>query len=182
MKGNDEMAARQPRTIADPALARDGMRRPLSRLGLLIHDVSRMRRALFDERMQPVGATRAQWRTLAVLSRAGQAGMTQTELAQGMEMGRAAIGALIDRLEANGYVQRVRHPEDRRANRIVMTAEADRILTQLNGVGGELADVITAGISPEDLATAERVLARMKINIRGALHHRGAWAADDEPA
>lgn len=163
------MTMRTPGSTFEPALARDGTPRPLSRLGLLIHEVSRLRRALFDERMQPVGATTAQWRTLAVLSRAGRSGMTQTELAHGMDMGRASSGSLIDRLEANGYVRRVDDPTDRRVNRIVMTDEANVILSALNEVGVEMGDIMTAGIPPEDLATAERVLSAMKSNIRGSL-------------
>ncbi len=95
--------------------------------------------------------------------------MTQTELAQGMDMGRASSGALIDRLEANGYVRRVHDPADRRVNRIVMTAEADGILSALNEMGAQLGEIITTGIPPADLAVAERVLATMKSNIRGAL-------------
>ena len=36
-----------------------------SRLGFLMHDVSRLRRGVFDEFMKPVGLTRSQWWILA---------------------------------------------------------------------------------------------------------------------
>ena len=39
------------------------------RLGYLIHDVSRLRRTLFDKWLSPLGITRSQWWVLAFLSR-----------------------------------------------------------------------------------------------------------------
>ena len=40
--------------------------------------------------------------------------MMQTELANLMDLGKVALGGLIDRLEANGYVRRRTEPDDRR--------------------------------------------------------------------
>ena len=49
------------------------------RLGFLMHDVSRLRRSVFNEFMKPLGVTRSQWWVLAHLSR--HDGMNQTDLA-----------------------------------------------------------------------------------------------------
>ena len=78
------------------------------RIGFHVHDVSRMRRTLFDHEMKPLGITRSQWWALAQLSRSeghdGGEGMLQTDLARILEVGKVTIGGLVDRLEASGFV------------------------------------------------------------------------------
>ena len=74
------------------------------RLGFLMHDVSRLRRNVFDEFMRPLKVTRSQWWVLAYLSRLD--GMIQSDLAALLELGKAPLGHLLGRLEANGLIRR----------------------------------------------------------------------------
>jgi hypothetical protein len=74
------------------------------RLGYLIHDVSRLRRMMFDRALAPLGITRSQWWVLAFISR--KDGLPQTQLANELDVGKVALGALIDRLETAGFVTR----------------------------------------------------------------------------
>src|SRR3546814_14598129 len=62
------------------------------RFGLLIHDVSRLRRGVVDRALKPLGITRSQWWVLAFLSR--RDGMTQTALASDLDLTKVAIGGL----------------------------------------------------------------------------------------
>jgi len=68
------------------------------RLGYLVHDVSRLRRMMFD-RTAPLGITRSQWWVLAFISR--KDGLPQTQLASELDVGKVAVGALVDRLESS---------------------------------------------------------------------------------
>jgi DNA-binding MarR family transcriptional regulator len=143
------------------------------RIGFHVHDVSRMRRTLFDHEMKPLGITRSQWWALAQLSRSdgpgrGQ-GLLQTDLARILEVGKVSIGGLIDRLEANGFVQRVPDKVDRRARRVVITKQGRQVLDKMVAVGRRLNLDILDGISERDVKIAEKVLARMKANIRQKL-------------
>lgn len=147
---------------------------PQFRIGFLVHDVSRMRRTLFDQEMKPLGITRSQWWVLAQLSRSlgtegAEAGMPQTKLARILDMGKAPMTGLIDRLEASGFVERRPDSHDRRAKRIVITARGQGVLDQMATVGHRLNHTVLDGLSAEEIATAERVLGRMKDNIRGIL-------------
>jgi DNA-binding MarR family transcriptional regulator len=74
------------------------------RFGFLIHDVSRLRRVVVDRALKPLGITRSQWWVLAFLSR--RDGMTQTALAADLDLTKVAIGGLLDRMEAAGFVER----------------------------------------------------------------------------
>src|SRR5204862_397702 len=82
------------------------------RLGFLIHDVSRLRRSAFDRCLKPLNVTRSQWWVLAYLSR--EDGMTQSQLAEELDLGKVAVGGLIDRLEKSGLVRRDADATDRR--------------------------------------------------------------------
>ena len=139
------------------------------RIGFLVHDVSRMRRTLFDQAMKPLGITRSQWWVLSQLSRHSRAGMLQTELARDLDVGKVTVGGLIDRLEASGYVIRTPDAGDRRAKRIQITGEGGRVLKQMVSVGQALNRIILAGLSQADVEQTERVLSLMKENIRRSI-------------
>ena len=89
------------------------------RLGSLIHDVSRLRRVVVDRALKPLGITRSQWWVLAFLSR--RDGMTQTALAADLDLTKVAIGGLLDRMEAAGFVERRADQSDGRARRVYLT-------------------------------------------------------------
>jgi DNA-binding MarR family transcriptional regulator len=154
------------------------------RIGFHVHDVSRMRRTLFDLAMKPLGITRSQWWALAQLSRSdghdGGQGILQSDLARILEVGKVTIGGLIDRLEASGFVQRTADKVDRRARRIVITKDGRQVLDKMVVVGRRLNLDILDGISERDIRIAEVVLAKMKANIREKLAPlRGA--GEDDP-
>jgi DNA-binding MarR family transcriptional regulator len=137
------------------------------RIGFLVHDVSRLRKTLFDQEMKHLEITRSQWWVLAQLSREGRAeGMLQTELARVVDVGKVAIGGLINRLEAGGFVVRAVDKSDRRAQRVRITKLGHAVLEQMSSVGRRLNINTFADISEKDIATTERVLAAMKNNIK----------------
>ena len=103
-----------------------------------MHDVSRLRQILFDQAMKPHGVTRAQWWTLAQLSRAGGEGMAQAELARHLGLGKVAVGGMIDRLEGGGLVERRVDAADRRINRIHVTPRGHAMLDRMVAVGRRL--------------------------------------------
>ncbi len=147
------------------------------RIGFLLHDVSRLRRKFYDGEMRRFGITRSQWVALVILTRDGAAGLTQTEFANGMEIGKAAAGGILDRMEANGYVRRVPDKQDRRINRVFVSDKGRQVLDLLSGKGQVLNDLILQGIPDHHVQLAEDVLAQMKENIQNAI---GGLDSDDE--
>lgn len=137
------------------------------RIGFLIHDVSRLRRTVVDKALRPMGVTRSQWWVLANLSRHNGEGMMQTELAKVMDVGKVTLGGLIDRLETSGLLKRVADPSDRRAKRVVMTPRGTKLLTDIQGIAGQVNSQIMNGISRADISRTETVLYRMKQQLIG---------------
>ncbi len=165
----------------EPAAAAKDPRVEDFRIGFFVHDVSRVRRTLFDQKMKPLGITRSQWWALAQLSRYlrrnGQEGMLQTELANMLDVGKVTVGGLVDRLEAGGFVERRPDATDRRAKRVVITEKGHGVLETMTSVGRELNVKILDGVPLEHVRIAEQVLSRMKDNILRALDEEGARGA-----
>jgi DNA-binding MarR family transcriptional regulator len=130
------------------------------RFGFLIHDVSRLRRIVVDRALKPQGITRSQWWVLAFLSR--RDGMTQTALADDLDLTKVAIGGLLDRMEVAGFVERRSDPKDGRARRVFLT-EAGKALV---GTIRENVEAVELGILskiPEtDLDHAAETLVALK--------------------
>ena len=157
--------------VVEPAPARPTAQ-PF-RFGFLVHDVSRMRRTLFDVRMKPLGITRSQWSVLAALSRGGNDGVMQIELARQMDVGKVTIGGLIQRLENIGYVRREDDTKDRRARRVFITDRGYDIIHQMETLGAANNASTLHGIDAEALRITEETLARVKANIRRELDDAG---------
>jgi DNA-binding MarR family transcriptional regulator len=145
--------------------ARPAKRVEHARSGFLIHDVSRLRRTLFDQRLRPYGITRAQWWVLAHMSRHRGDPLSQVDLARWLDVGKVTLGGLIDRLQRSGYVQRIPGSHDRRVKHVVMTQKGQEVIAVMQQIGSELNGDIMAGISAQDAQLFEALLHRMKVNL-----------------
>jgi len=130
------------------------------RFGFLVHDVSRLRRNLFDRAFKPLGITRSQWWVVAFLSR--RDGMPQRQLADELDVGKVALGGLVDRLEAVGLVERRADADDRRIKRVFLTPEGKSLVARLRASSTEGERRLMEGVSEDDLEVAVRVLRTMK--------------------
>ena len=65
--------------------------------------------------------------TLLHVFEAGDSGIQMTELAREIVLSKAGLTALIDRLDKRSLVQRVPDPDDRRAVRIKLTEQGEKI-------------------------------------------------------
>src|SRR6201998_4822181 len=133
------------------------------RLGYLIHDVSRLRRMMFDRDLAPLGITRSQWWVLAFISR--KDGLPQTQLANELDVGKVAVGALIERLETSGFVVRQADPVDRRVKRVYLTKQARGLLEKLRQGGDQFSAKIASGIQRSQLEATSDALLVMKRNL-----------------
>ena len=80
------------------------LREDVSRnFGFLLNDVARLLRTAYDRRIRELGLTRAQWWVLTHVFRAE--GITQTELAEVLEIEKPTLGRLLDRVRLTKEVE-----------------------------------------------------------------------------
>jgi DNA-binding MarR family transcriptional regulator len=139
---------------------------PEESIGFLISDVSRLLRRNFDKRAQKIGLSRAQWQVLAWLKR--NEGISQTQLADLLEMSPMTLVRLIDRLEMNGLVERRAHPTDRRVYQLFLAGHAHPSLDRLWSMGAETRAEALEGITPEVEAAMLKALAKIRKNLIAA--------------
>jgi len=141
------------------------------RLGFLMHDVSRLRRVVFDDFMKPLNVTRSQWWVLAYLSR--NDGMIQSDLAGVLELGKAALGGLVDRLEAAEFIVRRLDAADRRVKRIHLTTKGAQTVKKMRQLSHEMSERILSGLGVEERYQLSDMLSQVKLNLVGIKRDAG---------
>ena len=136
---------------------------PEVNVGFLIHDVSRMMRARFDERAQNLGLTRAQWRVLVHL--AGREGLNQSSLAEILELDTVTLGRHIDRLERDGWLERRSDPADRRAWRLYLTPASRPTLEKMEAVATDTLSSAMRDIDDQLRTDLIKALSQIKSNL-----------------
>jgi len=131
--------------------------------GFLLHDVSRLMRTAYDRKVRSLGLTRSQWWVLTHLYR--RAGATQSELASVLEIEKASLGRMLDRLETNGWIRREADSTDRRVRRVYLTEAIGPSMRQLRLAAGELRQDALLGISNDQFERFIDVLQTMKANL-----------------
>jgi DNA-binding MarR family transcriptional regulator len=132
-------------------------------LFILLHDVARLIRVEADRRARLDGMTRAQW---AVLLRLGRnPGLSQKEIADILEVEPISVARLVDRLEANGLLERRPDADDRRVWRLHLMPAATAMLENIRDRRDALEDFVKQGITPAAEETMIEALLQMKQNL-----------------
>lgn len=129
------------------------------RIGFLLSQLGAHVADGFKNRLAPLGIQpRA---TAVLLSLADADGQSQRELSERLGLHRNVMVSLIDALESEGLVERRTHPQDRRAFAVSLTDKARGLLPDLDRVGRELEDDVTAPLSVQERAALLRALQRL---------------------
>jgi MarR family transcriptional regulator for hemolysin len=135
-------------------------------VGVVISDVARLLRTEFDRRVRRLGITRAQWLVLTRLHR--RPGASLSELAEMMEVEKATAGRMIDRLVANGWVERRTARDDRRVKRVYLTDDAERVHKRIWRVAEETVDAALADLSARERTQLMSLLQTVKTTLVSA--------------
>lgn len=138
----------------------DQVPNPTSTIGYLIADLSRLYGRVFDRRAAHLGLTRVQWRALKRIHQAE--GITQTALADLMDMEPIAVGRVIDRLQKAGFVERRSDPNDRRVWRLHLSSQSTQIMDAIEQVSAGVREDSVAGVEPNELQIALKVLSQIR--------------------
>jgi MarR family transcriptional regulator for hemolysin len=98
-----------------------------------------------------------------------QGPMTQTQLAEGLGIGRAATGSLVDALERKGLVERAADAGDRRVWLVATTERAGPVVDELAAADGALRNELWAGITRSERRQLSEILLRLQGNLAAIL-------------
>ena len=144
---------------------------PVSReVAVSVIDVARMLKTYADQRARQFGISRAQWTVLIRLDRCE--GLKQSELADILDLQPISLTRLLDRLAGNGLIERRPDPNDRRANRLYLTAAARPLIEELSHLGEDMMATVLEGIDDASREQLLRDLGVMKDNLRAAINRQ----------
>ncbi len=128
--------------------------------------VSRRLRTLFDARVRAEGMTLARARTLIHLGKKDC--MTQTELAEALDIEGPSLVPLLDGLEKQGLTERRPVDGDRRAKQIALTEAGQEQAAHVDMLVREFRKGAMRNVSEADLEAAIRVFQAISLNIEAA--------------
>ncbi|MBW8079162.1 MAG: MarR family transcriptional regulator [Gallionella sp.] len=130
-------------------------------MGTLLGETGRAWRCRLDQRLKPLGLSQAKWITLLKLSKA-EDGMTQTELAMRVGVEGPTLARLLDRMSADGWIERRESDADRRSKTVHLRRKSCALLEQINAVAMQLSAELLEGVPPDELRSCMDVLLRIK--------------------
>jgi DNA-binding MarR family transcriptional regulator len=128
-------------------------------VGQLLFVVQQVAQALATERLEPLGLSPRAWGVLSTLAESGP--LTQIELATTMSIDRTAMVYLLDELEEQSLVERIRHPQDRRAFLIHLTDGGRDVQRQAAAALAGAADTLLTPLDPAEREQLNSLLARV---------------------
>lgn len=81
-----------------------------------------------------------------------------------LEIGKAALGGLIDRLEASEFIER-RPDTDRRAKRVFLSRKGKSVVKEMAQKSHEMSEQILVGLSHDERQKLADMLVRIKSNL-----------------
>lgn len=131
---------------------------------LAMKGILRSARQIINAELEPLNLSGAEGDLLFLLL-TGSNHLQQEQLAEQLDIDKAAVSRVIDSLEAKGYVRRVRRDEDRRAYSVSLTAKASEIGDDVKGVYDRLYTLVSKGITEEEFMEIKSLLSRVAVNI-----------------
>jgi DNA-binding MarR family transcriptional regulator len=132
-------------------------------LGFLLKDTSRRYSRRFEERAQALALTLVQCRALLYLE--NNQGVSQKRLSELTELDPMTLVRILDRMEADGWVQRRFDPADRRAHTLWLTAKAKPVLDHIAQLIADTRTEALQGLSNEERSKLLELLERLHGNL-----------------
>ncbi|MCY2965263.1 MAG: MarR family transcriptional regulator [Planctomycetota bacterium] len=119
------------------------------------------------------GITFRQWEVLACVA----LGMTtQTEIAERLGIEAPTLVGVLERMERDGWLERVNSTQDRRKKNILVTQKAEDVWTRMVECAHRVRSRARAGLSDDELNTLRELCGRIQHNLSHE-HAEGAAAA-----
>ena len=124
------------------------------------------------ERLKALNLTAAQAPYL--LHICARPGLSQEELATALHVNPSNAARQLAQLRDKGFVERRPHPQDRRQLAVHPTQQALQAVPAVRAINALWHDYITRGMSPEETATLETLLQKMRLRASAWDQERGA--------
>jgi MarR family transcriptional regulator for hemolysin len=135
-------------------------------IGRMISSVGRETERAFDEALEAVGGSRPTWLVLIALMQGPMRNQRQLAAMVGIES--ATLTHHLNAMERDGLLTRRRDPLNRRVHLVELTDAGHAAFHRMRDTVAAFDGALREGIPAEDLAVAQAVLQRIRINAAAA--------------
>lgn len=126
--------------------------------------ILRSARLVINKELEPLKLSGAEGDILFHLLTDGN-NLQQEQVAERLDIGKAAVSRAVDSLEAKGYVVRIRRHDDRRAYSVSLTDKAIAVGAEIESVYNKLYMLVRKGIPDEEFTHIQSVLSLVSANL-----------------
>jgi MarR family transcriptional regulator for hemolysin len=117
----------------------------------------------FSEHLSAHGITRPQYEILMQLFQTD--GMTQADIAERCKKDAPTVTGVIDRLERDGFVERSKHPTDRRAHFVILTEKGKHLRDTIPNIRKAMQDQAMIGLTQKEFDRLREILHKIALNF-----------------
>jgi Transcriptional regulators len=125
--------------------------------------VSKYMEDKMNERFSESGSTRVQWYLMYYLWRDGQ--MNQSDIGKKLDIKDSTVARLIDRMEKDGFVQRIKDTKDRRITYVTLTEKGRERVLEILPLGEEMSGAFAQNLSHEEIEALYKILVKLAGNV-----------------
>lgn len=135
-----------------------------NQIEFVLNELTRRMRRVYNRTFQLAGVSAQQAAALVFLERFGP--QNQNELGERMDLSKAAIGALLARMEDAGLIDRNREDSDGRVRIVSLSRKAMETLARINALTTELSLRLRDGTTSSERRAAVKLLTTMSGNLK----------------
>lgn len=132
--------------------------------GFNLHDAARLLRRDYDRRARRQDISRSRWQILWHLSK--HEGTHQAGLAEVLDVAPISLARQLDRLQAEGLVERRTDANDRRCYRLFLMPAAKPVLEQMRTLGMQTRKLALDGFTEPEIEQLIAMLVRVRTNLQ----------------
>jgi MarR family transcriptional regulator, transcriptional regulator for hemolysin len=135
-------------------------------IGFIINRTAKALIHTFDQELRnKFGITFGQWKIIIILAN-NDDGLSQKEIADKLGLEGPTIIPIIDKLEKDGFVNRMVDKNDRRNNQIFLTEKTISLLDSIINYALKIKEISTRNIAEQDISITKHTLEKMWQNIQ----------------
>lgn len=128
------------------------------------NNIIRSARHMVNAQLKTLDLSSAEGNVLLHLLNQGEL-LRQEDIVEQLEISKTAVSKAVNCLEEKGYVVRVEDEHDRRAVRLKLTAEAEKIAPELKEIYEQIFALAAEGLEAEEIAAFIKVFQRISNNF-----------------
>lgn len=132
---------------------------------LTMKEILRLTQQRINEELKPLDLSSSEGDILFLLL-TNKDKLHQEQLAELLDIGKAAISRAVASLESKGYIKRMREPDDKRAYNVYLTDKALAVSNKIEAAYHRLYEAAKMNITAEEAHNLETLLEKIAANIQ----------------